>query len=509
VSDVQSTEELTAKNASGLRWMTYGRMASEVIMLASMVLLARLISPAAFGMFAVVVILQELAFSMPMEGVGSALVQRKEIDRTHMQAGMLLSLLISAVLTAVTFAAAILVVRPIYGAQTETLVLLATPWFLIGACYATPVAVLRRDLDFRKLAILDFTQTSVRIATTVPLALMGLDAKALVLGNMAGIASGLVLALTWVRVPLPRWRPAAVRDLLPYGGPAALACIAWTGFRNGDYAIIGGRLGAAQAGFYWRGYQLAVEYQRKISSVMAQMAFPTLARTEGPEAMAELRTRMTRLLTVTLFPLLVLLVVLAPVVVPWLFGPEWRPAVVPAQILAAGGAASLVIDAVGAVLMAQGRSQALLGYGVAHFAVYIGAVLVVSKHGLAAVAVAASIVHAGFLVVAYVLLAVGQQRRTLRLLWDDLGAALTSCLALALIAFPLEGALHHAGAPALVHMVLVAPAGLAAYAVALRAVSPAGWRDLCSALGRVLPLGRLSRVVASLRGRRTPVMQGD
>ena len=59
---------------------------------------------------------------------------------------------------------------------------------------------------------------------------------------------------------------AAARDLLPYGGPAALATVAWTGFRNGDYAIIGAVLGPAQAGFYWRAYQLAVEYQSKISA---------------------------------------------------------------------------------------------------------------------------------------------------------------------------------------------------------------------------------------------------
>ena len=89
----------------------------------------------------------------------------------------------------------------------------------------------------------------------------GLDASALVLGGIAGLVAMLMLALVFAPVPLPRWRRDAVRDLLPYGGPAALAAVSWVGFRNGDYAIIGARLGAAQAGFYWRGFQLAVEYQ--------------------------------------------------------------------------------------------------------------------------------------------------------------------------------------------------------------------------------------------------------
>ena len=118
--------------------------------------------------------------------------------------------------------------------------------------------------------------------TTIVLAAgFGLDAPALVLGVVAGMAVALVLALAFCPVPLPRWNTGAARDLLPYGGPAALAAVAWTGFRNGDYAIIGARLGAAQAGFYWRGYQLAVEYQRKISTVMTQIAFPVLAAHRG------------------------------------------------------------------------------------------------------------------------------------------------------------------------------------------------------------------------------------
>ena len=43
---------------------------------------------------------------------------------------------------------------------------------------------------------------------------------------------------------------------------------------------------------------------------------------------------------------------------------------VPTQILAAGGAATLTIDAAGSAFQATGRTRAMLGYGVAHFAVY-------------------------------------------------------------------------------------------------------------------------------------------
>jgi O-antigen/teichoic acid export membrane protein len=290
------------------------------------------------------------------------------------------------------------------------------------------------------------------------------------------------MACAFARPPFPRWRRQEIGELLPYGGPATLASLAWTGFRNGDYAIIGATLGSAMAGFYWRSYQLAVEYQKKISAVMSQMAFPVLARAAGREEMLALRRRMVQTLTVILFPLLTMLVLTAPTVIPWLFGAEWEPAVVPTQILAAGGAATLVIDAVGPALMAEGRAKALLGFGVGHFLIYVGAVYLVAPHGIAAVAAAASIVHGAFLFVAYQLMLGGPLRQSLHHLYHDVLAATVSSLALVAAAVPTNMAMQNA--PTLVHLGDGLPARAAEpRPAAARAPPPAGgspfvWRGL-------------------------------
>lgn len=485
--DVRSNEDLTQAAAAGLRWIAYARVAIEILLLGTMVLLARLIPPAAFGIFALIVIVQELAVTMPMEGVGGALVQRRKITRDHLQSGLALSLTVSLVLTAVTLLAAVLVVEPLFGEQAKLLTIATTPYFLVGAIYAVPMAVLRRRLDFRRISIIDVSQSVTRGLATLALALVGLDAPALVFGSMAGMVVALGIALLFAPVPLPWWRTKAVRDLLPYGGPAALATVAWTGFRNGDYAIIGSVLGPAQAGFYWRGYQLAVEYQRKVAVAMVQIGFPVLARTAGPEELLALRQRMVRLQTVVLFPLLAMLLLLAPVVVPWLFGPAWEPAVLPTQILVLGGAATLVINACGSALMAEGRTRALLGYGIAHFVFYAGAVLAVAHLGLAAVAIAGSVVHGVFLGVAYVVLLRRQVRSPLRVLWQDLTPATVACAALFALALPADWGLASVGVPTLVQVTGVGLAGALGYLAALRVWFPASAHDLGAAIRRILP----------------------
>ena len=399
-------------------------------------------------------------------------------------------------LTAVTLVVAATVVEPVFGHQTATLVALSTSFFFLGAVTAPTIAVLRRKLDFRRLSILDATNTIVRSTTSIALAaIAGLDASALMLGALAGVAAMSLLAVIFARVPLPRWHRGEVRDLLGYGGPASFACVCWAGFRNGDYAIVGARLGATSAGIYWRGFQLAVEYQRKISTVMTQVALPVLARTAGADEMFALRRRMVRMLTMVVFPLLVGLVLLAPVVVPWIFGPAWEPAVLPTQLLAAAGAATVVIDAVGTVFMATGRSRALLGFGVAHFVVYIAIVLFASNWGVTGVAIAASGVHLAFVVVAYEMLLHGRPESALRLLWADVSAATVSCVAMAAAALPVELALRSSDAPAIVHLVVVGAICAATYLLAMRSFFKDAWSDLSALLTRVLPVGRAKAVV--------------
>ncbi len=485
--DVLSNEDLTRAAASGLRWIAYARIAIEVVLFATMVVLARMIPPAAFGIFAVVAIAQELALMMPMEGIGGALVQRRSIEREHLQGGLALSIAVSLLLAAVTLALAVLVVRPLLGHQTEMLTIATTPYFLLGAVYAVPMAVLRRRLDFRLLSIVDLSLNATRALATLALAFAGLDAPALVFGSMIGMAVALGLSLAFAPVPWPWWRRRAVRDLLPYGGPAALATISWTGFRNGDYAIIGSVLGPAQAGLYWRSYQLAVEYQGKVANAVAQIAFPVLSRTEGTEQLLALRQRMVRLLAVLVFPLLALLVLLAPDVIPWLFGPAWEPAVVPTQILVIGGAATLAINACGSALMAAGRAKALLGYGVAHFVVYVGAVLVVAHLGIVAVAVAGSAVHGAFLLVAYAVLLRDRIESPMRVLWQDLAPATIACAALVATALPAHAGLAALDAPVLALMAGTGLAGAVGYLTVLRLCFPGSAGDLGGLMRRLLP----------------------
>lgn len=482
----QSKNEIRDATLNGLRWIVIARPVVEVMLVGSMVVLARLITPAEFGHFAVATLISGLGV-VSAAAVTTALTQRPELDRAHQQAGVALALAGGLLLFGLTLIAADIIVTPTFGARTAYLVRISSPGTLIAAFGAVPIATLQRRLEFRRLSVIDVASSGWRAFGSVGLALGGLGGTALVLGVVGGIAVATALAYAWAPSPLPRFSRRPVREVMNYGLPAWMAAVSWIGFQNCDYAIVGARLGAVQAGYYFRAYTLGVEYQKKVSQVMATVGFPVLARSRSNDEMSEIRAHMVRLLTVSMFPLLALLAVVAPVAVPWLFGPEWGPAVAPTQVLAIGGAATLVIDAVGAALMAAGRARALLGFGWAHFAVYAAAVFVTAPLGLTAVATSAAIVHSAFVVVAYALMARANGWEVVRRLWSDIAPAMVSSGALVAAALPTSIVMSAVDAPAFVNLSAVSMAAGVAYVGVLRVRFPRVWRSMLGFAGHLVP----------------------
>ena len=160
------------------------------------------------------------------------------------------------------------------------------------------------------------TITLVGAAVSIPLAAIGLNGKALVLGVVAGSIAGYILICCWVLPPIPNFHLRSARDLLRSGLSAASGAASMVGFQNCDYVIVGARLGALQAGYYFRAYTLSVVYQKKVSQVMHSVGFPVMSRVTSEDEVDRLRQRMIHTLTLILFPLLTALAIVAPEVRP-------------------------------------------------------------------------------------------------------------------------------------------------------------------------------------------------
>jgi O-antigen/teichoic acid export membrane protein len=459
---------------------------SEILAFGGIVVLARVLSPAQFGHAAVALIFVPLSGILTFEGFASALVQRKQIDESHRQVAMLMSLIGGAVLTLVVLALVPIAWQPLFGTQTTELIMLVSPVFLLASIGTVSRATLWRRLDFRRMSLIDMAATATGMIVAPALALAGLGPTAIIIGALAQtfVTSALLVAV--VPVPKPRWHGRSQRDIGPFGLAAALAGLVDVMFRNVDYAILAAQLPAALTGIYWRAFNLGVVYQNKISSVMMQLAFPVYSRTESRDELRRLHERASRIHATVIFPLLASLIVLAPVLIPFVLGAAWKPAVHPTQILAVAGMVAAILTGYPQVMLAVGRPRALLNFNLAMLVVYAAAVFVAASHGLIVIAIAVTTVYVGILAGVYRFLLQRYVGIAVSRLGPVLAPAIIGSLVLGVIGASLVRVLDPL-LPAPLTIAVAGAAGILAYCATLRVVSPAAWNDVTRLAVQLMP----------------------
>lgn len=482
-----STAELKEAAVAGVRWTTAARVGIEVITLASAVILARLIAPAGFGKAVVPLILVPLATILTFEGFGSALVQRKSVERPHVEAAMLASLSTGVVLTVATLALAEPVGKPLFGAGTAALLMMISPVFALAGLAAVSRGLLWRGLEFRQVSLIEMASLAIAAIASVGLAVAGLDAEAIVLGALCGSLVTALLLLVAAPPPFPRWHRGALGEIMGFGLPASAAGLTSVGITNATLAVAAVRLTSSQVGLFWRAFQLGVIYQEKISGIMIRLAFPVYSRTGDRDELRRFHERATRIHAAVLLPLLSLLIVTAPDLVPWLFGQRWAPAVEPVQILCVAGMIAAILTGYPQIMLAAGKPRVLLLFNVCLLTLYLAASWIAAPHGITALAWAVVGVHACLLVAVYAVLFRGVLGIPVRRMVTDLFPALASSALMLGVVNPVAELLRNAGAPMLVLLAAVGAVGAWAYLAALYSLFPSVWDDVAQLTRRVLP----------------------
>jgi lipopolysaccharide exporter len=482
-SDAQTLREATL---TGVRWLVMMRGASEVSNFVAAVVLARMLAPADFGRAAVSLIFVMLGVMLTFEGFASALVQKPEVNDQDLRVAMLMSVIGGSILSLAVYGLTGPVWRPVFGPGAAELIQLISPAMLIAALGGVSRATIWRSLDFRRVSLIDMVSTLAGSIAAVALAAAGLGAKSIALGGLVQTIATTALLVAVAPPPFPRWSRASQRGITSFGIPAALAALVDTLFRNIDYAILEARLPAAQAGFYYRAFNIGVVYQQKLSQVMVQIAFPVYSRAGAREQVRAIHERAARVHAVVIFPMLATMMALAPLIVPMVFGPQWGPAIVPTQILCVAGGIQAILTGYPQLMLAIGRPRTLLLFNMAVLVTYATAITLATGHGLVVVSIVASSVYVVILVGVYRILL---QRHVGISLWriiPELGPAFVGSIALVALALPIADGLG-SFAPAPVTVLVAASAGLVAYAVVLRSFFRAAWEDFYTLLVRIVP----------------------
>lgn len=354
--------------------MQYGNGAIQII---GAIILARLLTPADFGLVAIITVLTSFVPLLIDFGLGDATTQRSKINPGQISS---LFWITSGVGTAV--AVAVAACSPLIAAvyrepRLEPIALCSAITFVLWGVSNQHLALLRRTMQFGRVASIQLMGTVVGNLTGIALAIGGYGYWALV---VRPIANALWVAVgAWRGCP---WRPGApvidaeVKSMARFGLHVMGFSITYSVSKAVDRILLALFYSPAQVGYYQNATTL---YENSIFMALAQVhtvGSAALSKLQSnPVALAEKYKAALSTLAFFVMPLAALLSVTGEDVTVVLLGAKWRVAGLLFRILALRGIFQVIEGSQGWLHLSIGRADRWRNWGVVTLAVQIATVL--------------------------------------------------------------------------------------------------------------------------------------
>lgn len=380
----------------GLAWTSLSYGLRQAVQFAAGIVLARLLFPRDFGVFALASLAIAILALARNLGLAAALVRDPDLTEakrsTTFWANAAVGLLLAA---AVALAAPALAAWFGEPRLARALWWLA-PTFLLDSLTAVHDALLERARDYRRRAARDSAATLLGTAVAVGLAWAGAGWQALVAQRV--VASAASAVFLWTAVA---WRPrlrfdrAALAGLLAFGLPlAGWTALTWIS-NNVDSLLVGRLLGPVALGTYTLAYSVARGPGQLVQAILGGVLLPELARIQHDltQVRAVYLASLRHILAVLLLPLAAM-AALAPTFVPLVYGRQWTGAVPLIQLFAVVAIAPIAATTAAWLYTSQGRTRRLFWTSLAYTALLAAAFAVGLRGGLVGLAAAYAAVSA-------------------------------------------------------------------------------------------------------------------
>jgi PST family polysaccharide transporter/lipopolysaccharide exporter len=363
--------ELDRKLVRGSAWLALSFGGSQIVSLVIAAILARFLTPSAFGLVALASVAIFALTMIQESGLGLAVIHR----RTDLEAaaGTAFAFTVTAgiVLYGVAFGVAPFLAHVFSKPRLTDVVRVLALVLIVRALGVVPGTLIERELVFARRAKGELGGTFVQAAVAIPLAISGFGVWSLVAGQLAGQAAQ--AATFWVVTPLrpsPRlFNLGILRELGRYGRHLTAANIVYFIDQNVDTATVGGLLRAADVGYYNMAWRLSNLPATGIGYIVGRVMFPAYAtiQHDRPAFRAAFLSNVRRVALISL-PVGVGILLAAHPIVVGIFGERWEPAVVPLQILATFGVLRAFTGTTTPALQAAGKPQLVLLLSICHLA---------------------------------------------------------------------------------------------------------------------------------------------
>lgn len=358
-SSEHRSENLVSKSISGGMSTLIEQGAKILLTLGSITILARLLSPADYGLIGMVAVVVGLATLFKDAGFAISTVQRKEITEEQISALFWINSLISLVLGLCVLGSSHLVAS-LYSEPQLILITAALSFpFIISGLGIQHAALLRRHMRFGSLAVVKVGSQAIGILVTIMLALFEWRYWSLVAGAWAASLSALLITFYFCPwMPGRIQKESGIRDMLLFGGHMTISNFIGYLARNADSFLIGRFVGAESLGLYNRAYSLFLLPVTQIRNPVLKVASPVLSSLkDDPVRYVKYYRRMVDVMATLAIPISLYCIVESGFIINLLLGEKWMAIVPIFRALSVAGLVQSISGTRSAVMLSLGLSK--------------------------------------------------------------------------------------------------------------------------------------------------------
>ena len=378
------------RTAKGILWAAVDKFGIVMLQFVINIVLARLLTPNDFGLVGMIMIFIAVSQTLIDGGFASALIQKVDASQTDYSTIFYWNILFSAVLYLGIFVAAPWVEGFFMIEGLGELLRALGVVVVINALTLVQRTILRKSLDFRTIAIVDVLSCGISAGIAIYMSFHGCGAWSIV-----GMQISNALLATLLFWSMSKWRPMlafsvkSFRSLFSYGGYLLIANIMQDVCTHIQGVVIGRNFSASQTGLYSQAKKMDEVASMTIPSLLCQVLFPLYSEMQNDkEALVDMLRGNMRMISFVIFPLMMLLIIIAHPVFILLYGDKWVDAVPYFQVLCIGGFFSSLYNFNYYVVAAVGRSKALFYWGCYKWGVLLVLLLVGAQISMMGVLVA-------------------------------------------------------------------------------------------------------------------------
>jgi len=331
------TDNLTSKTLHGLKWSYLSTIVNSVLQIGFTAIMARLLEPAAFGLVAMAGVILRFGSYFAQMGVGSALIQKKEISDEDVCAAFTSALFLGILLYVLVWFCAPYAIHIFDNEKVIPIVRVMALSFVITGLSTTALNLLRRNFKFRSLAVTEmFAYLFGYGMVGLTLAYNGFGVWSLVVAALCQSALLAIFSYLFCRHRISfiyQWK--YYKTLYSFGSRVSIISFFEFLGSNLDTLAIGHFIGTASLGIYNRAFMLVNLPMYYITTSFSRVLYTSFSKAQKDiERLKKAYLSTVMLFSAILLPTCLGIAVSSQEIVLIVLGEKWIASVPVLQILA-------------------------------------------------------------------------------------------------------------------------------------------------------------------------------